>query len=254
MRIIFSLLAILIFLPNLAFAAQQQDLLKVFIYYNKGQANFTSIEVGSGFIPGEKNIDRSAPVFWLEVIADNGEILIRKEFNIHLEIMMEPPLPGDEHELDSRELLLEETTELVIIPYFFNVKWLNLYNANRNLLEKQDIAYMSQVCGNGVCQNNEDNSTCPNDCLEDKKEKKLINSCNSNGECVFPETAQNCPQDCVKAEQAVDKINVKNIKIIIAIIAIAIIIIIMIAAYYFLVRKTSQTQITKDEKKENSQD
>ena len=68
-------------------------------------------------------------------------------------------------------------------------------------------------------------------------EIKSASICNADGICASPENIQNCPQDCVKTEQAIDKTNVINIKIIIAIIAIVIIIAIMIAAYWFLVRK-----------------
>ena len=83
---------------------------------------------------------------------------------------------------------------------------------------------------------------------------KSASICNADGKCVTPETAQNCPQDCLKSEQAVDKINAINIKIIIAIIAIAIIIAIMTAAYWFLMRKSSKTKTANDEKEENSRD
>ena len=83
---------------------------------------------------------------------------------------------------------------------------------------------------------------------------KSASICNADGICSGQETIQNCPQDCVKSEQAVDKINIINAKIIIAIVAIAIIIAIVIVAYWFLVRKSSKTKTANDEKEENSQD
>ncbi|MCK5320268.1 hypothetical protein KAJ61_02680 [Candidatus Parcubacteria bacterium] len=66
---------------------------------------------------------------------------------------------------------------------------------------------------------------------------KSASICNVDGKCSGQETAQNCPQDCVKVEQAIDKINVINIKIIILIIAIIIIIAIMITVYWFLIKR-----------------
>ena len=83
---------------------------------------------------------------------------------------------------------------------------------------------------------------------------KSVSICNQDGICASPENIQNCPQDCVKTEQAIDKTNVINIKIIIAIIAIVIIIAIMIAAYWFLVRKSSRAKIAEDNKEDNQID
>lgn len=233
MRNITVLLLTIIFLPNIALAAEKQDILKIFVHYDRGQANIESIEVGAGFVPGKKGIDVTAPVYWLEAIADNGELLERKEFNIHLEIMPEPPLPGEEYEPDSHPLLLEETMELVIIPYFPNIKWLNLYDANRNLIEKQDVAYLSQVCGNGICQNNENNSTCPSDCLADEKDAYC--SLGSDTGCI------NTAKDDIMINKKTDsrKLSNKQIYLIFGIFLLLIAILIIIA--YFFFKKTKKT-------------
>lgn len=73
--------------------------------------------------------------------------------------------------------------------------------------------------------------------IGEQVEIKSASICNADGKCSNQENEQNCPQDCVKIEQTVNKINVINIKIIVAVGAIIIIIAIMIAVYWFLVKK-----------------
>jgi len=70
--------------------------------------------------------------------------------------------------------------------------------------------------------------------------------CNADGICSNQETAQNCPQDCVKAQQTINKI---NLKIIISIIVIAVVMGIMILAYLFLIKPRNVKGDKKDDVK-----
>jgi len=194
MKKLFLLSAFLFLQINSASAYEQSDIFKVSVFFNRGQVNIADVEVGKGFIPSEQLIDDSAPVFWLEAIADNGRQLIKKEFNIHLFIMGEPPLPGETESAGSAKMLLEETSELVIMPYYPDIKWLNLYDANWKLIEKKDVSGFARVCGNGICQNEEDYGNCPADCNLLKDNQSI---CNKNGKCDSGESVENCQEDCL---------------------------------------------------------
>lgn len=170
MRFTKFILLFLLFFPSISLASEQEDILKIAVHFNRGQVNIESVEVGKGYVSGDNGVVDTSPIYWLEAVSDTGSVLFKKQFNIQLEIMPEPPLPGEENNVNNMPTQLEETISMIIIPYFLNIKWLNLYGANYNLIEKQDVAYLSQVCGNGICQNSENSNTCPNDCLENRKD------------------------------------------------------------------------------------
>lgn len=198
MKNIITILILIFLLPNFLFAAETQDILYVAVHFDHGRVNIENLEVGFGFVPEKTEINPNAPAYWLEIIADSGEVLVKKQFNINLEIMLEPPLPGEEYDSYIHEKILEETTELVAVPYFPNLKWAYLYDGNYNFLEKKEIAYLSQICGNGICQNDENYVTCPNDCKENGKDgycspgmEKTDTDCFAKGEFVNTTTFKN---------------------------------------------------------------
>ena len=136
---------------------------------------------------------------------------------------------------ESAEPLLIET------PYYSNVREIKIYNKDEKEIYHNDLAYFSNVCGDGNCQNHESYEICPEDCLSGEKDdycdELKDNKCDPD--CLGKNLDIDC-ENLKKTEKNISQnIKIFNIQILIFVIIIIVGIIIMLLIYYFLIRKKS---------------
>lgn len=159
-----SLVLVLFSFISLPIFAQKQQIYYVTVNFDQGNVKIEDISVGDGYLPGENEVDNQQENYWLELISFTGEILETKQFNIHLQISFEPPSEEDTYDRASGTANLDQQEEVIIIPYHKDGYLLNLYDANRNLLEIKDVSYLAERCGDGACQDEESYENCQQDC------------------------------------------------------------------------------------------
>lgn len=230
-KIIFLFFTIVIFILPLSFkAAETERIYLVEVNYEKGQVSFGEVSTKLGYAPEPEKKERmSQNQYWIELESFSGQILEQRLFSIQLEIFLPPPLEGDDAKNGS--VILEQTTHLVILPYYSDGKLLKLYDTSKNLLSQKNVGFLAQVCGDGACQDHESFADCPEDCSSLGKD----DYCNEN-------ELKNDP-DC----QNLQTISVKKLSGKIIFGAAIIIIIISAAAYLYFIKKKNRGNGDKKE-------
>lgn len=167
--------------------AEKQQIYYVIVNFDQGNVKIGDVSVGNGYVPGENEVDDQQVNYWLELISFEGRTLEVKQFNVHLQISFEPPSEEDTYDRgDSSTLVnLDKQEEAIIIPYHKDGYLLNLYDSNRNLLETKDIAYLADLCGDGVCQEQESYESCKSDCpLDGKDDYCNLEKINEDPDCA----------------------------------------------------------------------
>ncbi len=154
-----SLLVILLLI--LPVSAQSQEIYFITIIFDRGEVKIKDVSKGNGY-PSDEEKNLVMPYYLIELLSMSGEVLESINFNIHLEIAGAPPLSGEENiSLPP----LEQTEELITIPFYSDGKILNLYDANHYLIDSKDVGYLApEECGNNKCELHENFENCTQDC------------------------------------------------------------------------------------------
>lgn len=147
-------------------AADMGEIYQVNVIYDQGALSLGAVSLSQGYASSQQPEMLMSPHrYYLEIISVDGQILHRQQYSLSLEISKEPPEEGREYPAGEGGMqVLDYTEDLVMLPYFSNAQWLTLYGANHNLIERMDISYLSHVCGDGGCRDNENSENCPQDC------------------------------------------------------------------------------------------
>lgn len=124
--------------------------------YNQGKVNFGEIITSTGYAP------QYAPAaalgdneYLIELVSFGGQTLERHNFIFPSGYLR--PFMGVPTEV-------KNTDQLIIFPYHKDGKTLNVYDSVKKLILTKDIGYLADMCGDGVCQNQESYADCPKDC------------------------------------------------------------------------------------------
>lgn len=165
-KTLYSFIIFFIFFPFLTHAQEKQEIYLVGINFDSGKFSLGEVSTKSGYVPKPENEDQMSSFrYSLKVISFAGEILDEKSFSLYPYINYAPPLEGEESEGPSGEVRQDKMETLAVLAYRNNGKWIELYDGNMQFIEKKDIAYLAQVCGDGECQNHESFESCEKDCL-----------------------------------------------------------------------------------------
>lgn len=225
MKLKFKLVLFLLIISQLIFFAVKAEGNKIYLIplnYNKGIISFGEITTKLGYVPPSANdqaADKSRQ-YQIEVISFSQQILESKVFSFSLTVMPAPPLSGEKFFKDS-PATLDEATELIILPYHKDGQELKVYDSNKKLILSKDIAYLSDVCGDGICQAHESNVDCAKDCPPAGKD----DYCNLEYKAADPDCA-NFPAGQTNTE------NKNNTKI--YIFAISIIAVLLLSTFVFI--------------------
>lgn len=89
--------------------------------------------------------------------------------------------------------ILEKGSLSLSIPYYQNGKSINFYDPAGNLILAVDVSDFAKLCGDGVCQGNENFSSCAQDCRSGMRD----NYCDKQSDRVCdPDCAKESDSDC----------------------------------------------------------
>jgi len=162
-KIFLVIFCLLIFLPISVKAQERQEVYIVNISFHSGKVALGEVYTKPGFVP-DKEGDIQEFSYWLRVVSFDGKVLDERVFSVNPRRMYAPLEEGEEYEGPSGEVIEEQLETAVILPYFKEGKWVELMSANRELIERKDIGYLSDMCGDGQCQEHESAETCISDC------------------------------------------------------------------------------------------
>lgn len=134
---------------------------KLQLYYANGTLNFISVDVKPGLAPD--NLAQPDTGYKLEVLSFSNSKLISFNFNIPL-ILLSDEIDPNTGQIIPEKIQLTEMEVILGIPYFRNGKTIEIYNPNNKKVLSIVISQFAQMCGNSICDENENNNNCPQDC------------------------------------------------------------------------------------------
>ncbi len=149
-RIILILLLVFLF-TNIVYALERERVYQITLKYDKGTITKENLIVTMGF-PEHRKIHLEDD-YRLEAISFDNKILYTTYFNFPLEIFAEPLAEWfDEEgnqiyfptEEESGHIILDEATQLLVIPYFKDGKQINIYDKDDSLVLEIDISYLAE--------------------------------------------------------------------------------------------------------------
>lgn len=165
-------LFILLFFIVAPVSAGKNKIYLVEIKFDKGAVSFGEVTSQPGYAQEVEKQERMSQYrYWIEIISFAGQVLEKRQFSINPMIYPEPPIEGESSE--GGPIMLEQFEHSLSLPYYPNGKTMNLYGANRQRLDVIDISYLAQTCGDGECQETENESSCPDDCIQKQKTEKV---------------------------------------------------------------------------------
>lgn len=244
-KILFSVIAIVLFFPCLVQAQEKQRIYLIDINYDRGRLTFGEVSTKLGYAPAQKSEKQMGEIpYWVRVISFKGELLEEKKFSITPVISYSPPVEGEEYDGPSGEVRLDQMETMAIINHYDNGKWLELRDANRRMIERKDIGYLAQVCGDGECQDHESYEDCKQDCSAMGKD----GFCNTekkdeDPDCVGVVLEKTGENKIIDETKIVDTTKKNMTKYIALGIVIMLIPLFSALAYYFLVKKKKDEEI-----------
>jgi len=163
-----SLLLIVGFLFVSYASAEQHRIYSVTLNYDDGELSKQSLFVTTGnFNELQDANDRS---YTLNIISFSDKVLYTAYFEIDLFFYgLAPEGTFDEDgvqiSIPQQEVFtLRQTDIQLILPYFPNAKRFDIYNPDDEKVLEISAAYLSDVCGDNICQLHESFESCPIDC------------------------------------------------------------------------------------------
>lgn len=163
MKKILLIILCLFLWPAFANAQERQEIYIVKVNFDSGRLILGEVSTKQGYVP-EKKVEQGEFIYWIRLISFSGKVLDERMFSVNPRRLYAPIEEGEEYEGPSGEVVEEKLETAVILPYFKEGKFIELLSANRSLIEIKDIAYLSDVCGDGTCQEHESAEICINDC------------------------------------------------------------------------------------------
>ena len=149
------------FIAPFSLAAEKTKLYLATVSYDQGSIYIENVTVKEGYLlQQEKKIKDQGYI--IKLIGFSEEVLEEVNFAINREISPRPPLEGEE---ELGMIILEEAKQLVTVPYHNNGRLLQVYAKDSDeMLAEKNISALAQMCGDSVCQEQENFSSCPEDC------------------------------------------------------------------------------------------
>lgn len=164
-----QILCLLIISPLFFFAAKAESVEQTKVYlipmnYNKGAISFGEISTRLAYLPSAEPLAVGNTFqYSAELISFSGQKLETRYFTFYLSALPAAPLPEDDPK-NSQPIIFDNTSQLVVLPYHKDGKMINIYNSAKKLILTKDVGYLADLCGDGICQDQESYADCPKDC------------------------------------------------------------------------------------------
>tara|TARA_Y100000310_G_scaffold150693_2_gene150226 strand:- start:1933 stop:2445 length:513 start_codon:yes stop_codon:yes gene_type:complete len=127
------------------------------LIYDSGEINLNELFIKEGFTPDRKI--QPTLGYNLQIISSYEEVIYSFNFMIDSNIVYD--VFGEESINPTSTNDYQEFS--LVFPYFSNADFIRVYDSNNNLKLEIDTKILN--CGDGTCQNYEDEFICPQDCL-----------------------------------------------------------------------------------------
>ncbi len=172
--------------PNFSAAGQAESYL-LSVDYNKDNYTVQGITLIKAQAPDQNSQVEKG--FRCEIVSVNDEILYSLNFgapNIQCSDTFGKEASGGCTAKESGEFSLQ-------LPYFKTAKLISIYDQNDKMVLAADVSSFAQLCGDNICQENENALTCPQDCKSGIKDG--ICDRQIDGVCD-PDCAKGADPDC----------------------------------------------------------
>jgi hypothetical protein len=134
--------------------------------YESGNLSFKDIYVTESMAP-DKKIKKKTD-YTAKLISFDGVELYSVDFALPNIIF--PPPPMNESEKGIPPIILENLTWSILAPQTDRAEKLEVFDKQK-MLFSVDIGYLSNTCGNGICEKHESALECPADCKENTRDE-----------------------------------------------------------------------------------
>ena len=156
-KIITFLLFVLFIAPSVI-ALQPEKIYFIDLEYDKGTLELIDISIITGY--PQISTDDSLP-YKLELLSIEKEILYQGYFDIPNKFSTPPPLSPEDK---SGVVELSNVNFSISLPYYKKGNIINIIKDEKILL-RIDVSKFSMYCGDSICQSDENNQNCPQDCI-----------------------------------------------------------------------------------------
>jgi len=165
-KTIVTILLITFFIAPLFVVSESQRIYSLDLEYDKGSLKVLDVNLITGF-PDQPVTDKSdfpdlSNVHKLELLSKDEEILYQTYFDIPNKIY------GIDDGLPPSIIELDQVAFTLLLPYYRNGQTIIITKDEKEILII-DIAGFQMYCGDKKCQYDEDNQSCPQDCVEREK-------------------------------------------------------------------------------------
>ncbi len=153
-----TFLLFFIFIIPFVIALQSEKIYFLDLVYNKGTLELIDVYLITGYpiISNDSSLS-----YKLELLSIDKEILYRGYFDIPNKIFAPPPLkPGEK----SGIVEIDNLNFSISLPYYKKGNIINIIKDGRVLLHI-DVSKFSMYCGDSICQSDEKNQNCSQDCI-----------------------------------------------------------------------------------------
>jgi hypothetical protein len=134
--------------------------------YDSGKLNIKDIYVTKSRAPDRK-ISRTADYIAKLFSFDKKEVY---SFNFSAPRVLFPPPPLNSNETGPPAIILDKVEWTILAPQFDNASTLEIYDKEQKKVLSADVGYLSNSCGDGICEAHESAIECPSDCRADAKD------------------------------------------------------------------------------------
>jgi hypothetical protein len=205
------------------------------IDYDKDNYSVQGVELTDGGASDFKL--QSDGKFRFEVASFSNESLFSSQLYLEKRICGDTVLDPVTQKVSGGCRMLEKGTLSLSIPYYPNGKSINFYDPAGKLILAVDISDFADLCGDGICQENENAGTCQSDCRSGASDKYCDKL--EDGVCD-PDCAEAEDQDCSAAKG----VNITQVVIIGAFLSI---LIVAAAFAVYMIRKKRNSQNNREQ-------
>ena len=172
------------FVQNVA-APRLEKTYLVDLNYNDGKLSANKVILTNSKAPDRKALNKVD--YFAKILDFNGRAIETIKFEFpRLEF---PAMPRDEDNFSHSPVVVNNTNYTVLASYHEDASKMEVYDLANNKLLTVDLAYLANVCGDGVCQEHESAVECSEDCSTEQPDDL----------CTY--TKDNvCDPDCVRLD------------------------------------------------------
>ena len=163
------------------------------VAYDNNDYKLKEISVIPGLAPDRRVQPQNG--YQCDLVSFNDEILYSFKFDLTKTICSDEKAEGKNEQISGCKTMDQGNFSL-IIPYYQSGKNINIYNPDGKMIFFADVSGFAIICGDDICQTNENFGTCLQDCQSGIRDSYCDKA--KDGICD-PDCSAKDDRDCFKA-------------------------------------------------------